>query len=182
MEETGRTEFRIRAISKGIGLEEMYILILKEHYGDMLFPIPLTQEEQEMFMAVMHEKRFTVRPLLDTFRNVMNHTGTILECATVTQVEKGEYTVSLEINAGGEAIQLDCPAPIGLLMALHNRAPIYIADKLLDQNFGHAGKDTFRLPIKALNTQFIQEALDDAVSNEQYELATLLRDELKRRS
>lgn len=182
MEDNKRTLFRIKAISKGLGMEGMYILILKEYYGDMLFPLPISKEMQEVFMAQLHVQPYAAKNILSVFRQINNVTGIIIKDVTITHVVNGAFIAKIGINNNGEESQLTCDAPSALLIALYNRVSIYISNELLVHDFSRADKDSFTLPIKSLDSKFIQEALSDAIHNEQYELATLLRDELKKRS
>ena len=67
------------------------------------------------------------------------------------------------------------------MVALETRAPIYVANTLISPD-AEAGRGTYMLPVGALSLHVLREALDAAIDNEQYEIAEMLRNEIKRRS
>ena len=45
----------------------------------------------------------------------------------------------------------------------------------------HADRNKIALPVNALSVEMLRQALDKAIEDENYELASMLRDELKHR-
>lgn len=96
-------------------------------------------------------------------------------------VADGEYHASIH-NA--DTLQsTPIRASQGILFALVSQSPIYIDDRLmLNQSVPyHEGATGLSLPINVISNEMLQMAMEKALSDENYELASQLRDEGNRR-
>ena len=60
--------------------------------------------------------------------------------------------------------------------------PITINNELLEQQYmREVGDGTYSIPVNSVNIEALEEALQRAVEDENYELASQLRDEIERR-
>ena len=67
-------------------------------------------------------------------------------------------------------------------MALTYGCPIYIRSQLFEQQYvRELGEGVVSFPINALSLELLEDVLRTAVENENYELASQIRDEIKRR-
>ena len=71
----------------------------------------------------------------------------------------------------------------GLAVAIGQHKPIYIYKKdlmlLINTNLQ---KGVIKFPLSSMNLQLLQEALEQAVHNEEYELADQIKKEIQRRT
>lgn len=69
-----------------------------------------------------------------------------------------------------------------LLLAYTFDCPITISESLLEQQYmREIGDGTYSIPVNSVNIEALQEALNRAIEDENYELASQLRDEIERR-
>lgn len=176
-----KTEVKIRALSKGVMLNDMYILILGEKDGDRIFPLPVSQSQNMILLSLLHHKSFASESLLDAFKSITNNAGMIFESSTIQNFENGIYQAEMSINHDGEKILAITDATTGVIMALSYRSSIYIDNGLFEMQYAKDDENSFSIPVKSLSTEMLKAALKDAISNENYELASMLRDEIKKR-
>lgn len=174
-------EFQVKAITSGTRLGDTYLLILQEKGGERIFALPMDAGEAEMMTALLQGHHFTAQHLVEGFKQLLFYTGLVLERVVLSAIESGHYLAYLELNHDGEAIESIIDAAAGIMIALETRAPIYVANALISPD-AEAGSGTYMLPVGALSLHVLREALDDAIDNEQYEIAEMLRNEIKRRS
>ncbi|MDD7250612.1 MAG: DUF151 domain-containing protein [Prevotellaceae bacterium] len=174
-------EFQVKAITSGTRLGDTYLLILQEKGGERIFALPMDAGEAEMMTALLQEHQFTAKRLVEGFKQLLFYTGLVLERVVLSAIENGHYLAYLELNHDGEAIESIIDATAGIMVALETRAPIYVANTLISPD-AEAGRGTYMLPVGALSLHVLREALNDAIDNEQYEIAEMLRNEIKRRS
>jgi bifunctional DNase/RNase len=98
----------------------------------------------------------------------------------IVGIKDGVYeTYLMNIDSG---FQRPIRPSDAVYLSLISSIPIYIDGTLmLRQSSKHTGKTSLSLPVNVLNMKMLQEALKHAVSKENYELASSLRDEIKRR-
>ena len=75
-----------------------------------------------------------------------------------------------------------CKASDCLILAYTFGCPITINNELLEQQYmREVGDGTYSIPVNSVNIEALEEALQRAVEDENYELASQLRDEIERR-
>ena len=176
-----KREFKVATISKGLGLNNLYIIVLKEKGGRQLFPLLINAEQKITFFALINNTSFSSLSLLKTIQNIFFDSGLILEECTLCELVSEGYNARLLLNRDGVMIETKTDAVTGMLFALYFRSPIYIEDQLLEGLTDEGNGELFSIPIKTLSNELLKEALDDAVQNEQYDIASILRDEINRR-
>ena len=164
-----KVEFKLKALSKGLGAQDIHILILGEKNGSTLFPLPIRKEQELMISQLITPFQQAHSSLLETFRSMCNASGVIITSVCIFQMHDGEET-TCEVSAGD-----------AIILAIYFRIPIYVDKKLLKEAFSNKDNHTFSFSIKSLSKDLLEKALKDAVKNEQYEVASIIRDELKKR-
>jgi bifunctional DNase/RNase len=71
----------------------------------------------------------------------------------------------------------------GVLLSFISEIPLYIEAKLMMRQSVPFAEDArgMSLPVNSISDDMLHQALDRAVADENYELASCLRDEIKRR-
>jgi len=100
----------------------------------------------------------------------------------IDDVNEGQYTCWL-CDVNDESVHISIRMSDAVLLSLVGNIPIYIEHGLMMRQGvpSKSAKDGVLMPINTLSTKMLREALAQAVSDERYELASALRDELKRR-
>ncbi|GAB6981704.1 bifunctional nuclease family protein [Prevotella dentasini] len=98
-----------------------------------------------------------------------------------SSINNGQYKALLTDKATAEAIPVR--ASDAVLLSLIARLDIFMERHLFDVQSVSMKKDNSRmaLPVNALDDVMLQKALERAIANENYELASYLRDEIRQR-
>ncbi|MCR4765046.1 MAG: DUF151 domain-containing protein [Bacteroidaceae bacterium] len=129
------------------------------------------------------------RPMThDLFAGVMNAMQVKLWRVVIYKVDQGVYYSYIYFQKGNGVMRVDARTSDALAMATRMNAPIFTYKELLDNAL--IGKDyVMRVEedleefkeLKVVNpsADALKEQLDEAVKNEEYEKAAVLRDQLK---
>ena len=99
----------------------------------------------------------------------------------ISSVRKGEYVAELRMENDGHAVKLR--APDAVLLSIITHQPILIDERLMNfQSVPYQQHSkSMALPINTLSSKMIRKSLEKAIEEENYELASQLRDELNSR-
>lgn len=177
---------KVRLLFKGasylLEAEGMGLLILADENDRKQLAIPCD-------MQALHQFELRLRPTSVSNKCHMAELlwGIVHSCSDnayeilITDVSNGQYTTYFHDPANFNMQPMF--APEAILMAFTGNIPIYIKQELLERQGGeyHPGKTDVSVPINTLGENLLHHAFDKAVEDENYELASYLRDELKRR-
>ncbi len=99
----------------------------------------------------------------------------------IVGIYDGQYQVMLMDTQNGESVRLRMSDAI--LMSIISKTPLYIEDGLMKRQ-SYPCEDFTKgvaIPINTMGMDYLKQALDKAVEEENYELASHLRDEIKLR-
>jgi uncharacterized protein len=171
-----------------------YALVLSEENGDRRIPIIIGPVEAQS-IAIQLEGLHPPRPLThDLFKNIANAFGIDLVEVVIYKLEEGIFYSELICEQDGNRVAVDSRTSDAVALALRFRCPIYTSEEILkkagivievtDRNSNDAGREE---PVDngdpySYNTiEDLDQMLKDAVKDENYELASELRDEITRR-
>lgn len=181
-----------------------YALVLAEENGRRRIPIIVGGFEAQA-IAIQLEGLKPPRPLThDLFLNFARTFNVDLLEVTVYKLEEGVFYSKLTCDNGQRIIEIDARTSDAIALALRFKCPIYTTEEILKkagiildfekesavQNAGEqqpvarpvkVQDTTFTDELKHNNLQELQELLDEAISDEDYEKASLIRDEINRR-
>ena len=100
---------------------------------------------------------------------------------TIDDVVDGQYNVTLRNVNTRDSFPLR--ASDAVLLSYISNIPLYIEDQLMDRQSVVYQKDAkgMSVPINAISDEMLDKAMQKAITEENYELASQLRDERKRR-
>jgi len=181
-----------------------YALVLAEENGNRRIPIIVGGFEAQA-IAIQLEGLKPPRPLThDLFLNfARTFTIDLLE-VTVYKLEEGVFSSKLTCDDGKRIIEIDARTSDAIALALRFKCPIYTTEEIMrkagiildfekESNVsGPPEKPTTvkNIPVEnktladelaKVNMAELQEMLNDAVKDEDYERASMIRDEIKRR-
>ncbi|MBN2349267.1 MAG: bifunctional nuclease family protein [Bacteroidales bacterium] len=181
-----------------------YALVLAEENGKRRIPIIVGGFEAQA-IAIQLEGLKPPRPLThDLFYNFAKTFGVDLLEITIYKLEEGVFHSKLICFDGQRHIEIDSRTSDAIALALRFKCPIFTTEKILEKSGiildlekdTHASSDPEddkysknikieeepnRENFSKITVQELKEMLDNAIKNENYERASLIRDEMKRR-
>jgi len=181
-----------------------YALVLTEEHGDRRIPIIIGGFEAQA-IAIQLEGLKPPRPLThDLFLSFAMSFGINLIEVNIYRLEEGVFYSKLICNGGSKNIEIDARTSDAIALALRFKCPIYTTEEIMQKSgividIDETGKsktpyqesndddsiiqssDTDRAAYRDLDLDALEDLLDEAVKNEEYEKASIIRDEIKKR-
>ena len=178
-----------------------YALVLTEENGDRRIPIIVGGFEAQS-IAIQLEGLHPPRPLThDLFLNFAKSFSIKLIEVNIYKLEEGVFYSKLTCDNGKKKLDIDARTSDAIALALRFKCPIYTTDEIMNRSgividFDKEPKtveNTFsesepekeetpsRSELKNYDLEELNKLLGEAISNEDYEKASEIRDEIKRR-
>ena len=183
-----------------------YALVLTEEKGERRIPIIIGGFEAQA-IAIQLEGLKPPRPLThDLFLNFAMSFGVNLLEVNIYRLEEGVFYSQLICNNGDKDIAIDARTSDAIALALRFKCPIYTSEEILqksgividiesdekmkpkpskkDEPTKKSSKKSSpmsRDEYKSLDIDALEKLLDDAVKKEEYEKASIIRDEINKR-
>jgi uncharacterized protein len=176
-----------------------YALILGEIDGSRRLPIIIGGFEAQA-IAIELEKIKPTRPLThDLFKNFADRFGILITEVIINKFHEGVFYSQLSCFDGEKIIEIDSRTSDAIALALRFRCPIYTNEAIMsaagvvmtdEEQEAQARQEdpdeTEEMPageegLEELTTAELEDMLKRAVENEEYEKASQIRDELKKR-
>lgn len=173
-----------------------YALVLAEENGDRRLPIIIGPVEAQA-IAIQLEGLKPPRPLThDLIKNIAIAFEIALLEVVIHKLEEGIFYSELLFEMDGKEISVDSRTSDAVALALRFRCPIYTTEDILhkagivlDMNEErsskiHRDEDSVsrgHSMYEKYSLSDLEGLLSEAVQNEDYEKASLIRDEIKRR-
>ncbi|MGB0837732.1 MAG: bifunctional nuclease domain-containing protein [Flavobacteriaceae bacterium] len=201
-------QLTIKGISYSQTQSGAYALVLSELNGKRTLPIIIGAFEAQAITIALEREIKPPRPLThDLFKTFSEAFEIRLDKAIIHRLLDGVFYSSLICNSNGEEKTIDARTSDAIALAIRFKAPIYTSEEILEQAgiilqnesisleddelemesvlereleedaFDPNGDDT----LASLSLQELHDQLNEAIQNEQYELAALLRDEINKR-
>jgi bifunctional DNase/RNase len=171
-----------------------YVMALTEIAGARSLAIVIGPAEAHSIVIVM-EKMPITRPLThDLFVSLAENFDIHVEEVFIYQMIDGIFYARIIVRGNGKTVEVDSRTSDAVAIAIRFGAPIFCAKEVMDE----VGRDMraltegdemdFDLDIteedleEELSLEEILKKLDEALLNEDYELASKLRDELEKRN
>lgn len=173
-----------------------YALILSEAEGDRRLPIIIGGVEAQA-IAIQVENIKPARPLThDLFKNLSDTLGIRLKEVIINDLVEGIFHAKLVLEQAGHEVEIDARSSDAIALALRFDCPISTYEFILsaaglkvedgdDPNAENAPeskpKSKSEKPSASTSVEELRTLLEEALDNEDYERASKLRDEIKRR-
>ena len=175
-----------------------YALVLGEDNGKRRIPIIIGGSEAQA-IAIQLEKMTPTRPLThDLFKTFAENFNVAIKEVIIYNLVEGIFYAKLVCDNGEKEVEIDTRTSDAIALAVRFGCPIFtyefilsssgivLEDDVVDENL-----EDIELEVPELSDQEIMEAkskkelekeLGEALSNEDYEKASKIRDELNRRN
>ena len=168
-----------------------FILVLNEYKGIRKLPITINQNEAQS-IAVKMESKTKVKTSQDLIKPILEALNAKLKCIEIYSILEGKFYTDLVIlNSLDEEIRIPSSIGDGVALSIGNSCPIYTNESVLgiagiemndDGTINETQMDTnqkaeFKKPVNTREN--LQKMLNNALENEEYEIASQIRDRLK---
>jgi len=169
-----------------------FVLVLGEENGNRRIPIIIGGFEAQAIAVQLQDTKLP-RPLThDLFYNFALEYGISVESVYIFRLEEGIFYSKLICTNGGKRVELDARTSDAIALALRFQCPIYAAKDILDRAgivftnepqppplFRETAKK--KTDLQHMDISELEIMLNEAVMNENYEQASKIRDEIKRK-
>lgn len=175
---------------------ETYILIMIEEGGVRQMPIAIRLAEAQSIMAFI-QRVVPRRPLThDLFSSLTKAFGIELQEVFIYHYEEGIFSTEMIFNDGEREVHIDARASDAVALAMRMHAPIFttrsvldvagITPDLIEISKDESADDPPAIPFKhftieSYSTAELKQRLQQAIDKEEYEMASRIQQELKRR-
>ena len=123
------------------------------------------------------------RPLThDLFGSLTNAFGIQMQYVLIERIDDGTFYSSLYYSQNDESVCIDSRTNDAIAIALRAKAPIYIREDLLNRMCIRDERNgAISIPITAADEGTLRAAMENAVKDENYELAMKLKEEIDSR-
>jgi hypothetical protein len=167
-----------------------YVLVLSEKKGQRKLPIIINQDSAQ-HIALKLEKVKVKKPLtFDLFKNLTDNLGADLYQIQITNILEGVFYVKLVFHNMVEEFELESSISDAVCLSVTYKCPIFCDKEVLDvagilmdddgtlteeQNEENHKEREYTSVISIEN---LEKMLDKAIQNEEYEIASQLRDRI----
>lgn len=172
-----------------------YALVLSELGGKRRLPIIIGGFEAQA-IAIELEKMTPNRPLThDLFKSFSLSFGITLTEVVIYNLQEGVFFAKLIFHKDGLVSEIDARTSDAIALAVRFHCPIYTFESILssagilsdemmleDEHEENLESSQAFSEFQQLSKEELENALQEAIENEDYERASLLRDEINKRT
>lgn len=192
----GKIRLRVLEVGLADNHADNYILILGEYGGNRRLPIVIPPMEAQA-VAVQFEQISLTRPLIhDLFFNAVSSFEVEMLEVNIIKFENGIFSSEIVLFDGKKQKTFSARTSDAIALALRFRCSIFATTEVMELAGiaiddepeedilapMHDSNSTNIVDFKHYSTQELERMLDEFVQNEEYEMATAVRDELRRRN
>lgn len=174
-------ELKVEGLTRGRELKDAYILILREREGERIFPVLIDEEGFNMIMQAIRNKDYTCSHLMVKLASRVGMTPIGIR---LMQPANGKTQALIDFELVNEIVSITTPIAEAVVTALETRSSLWVQRTTFERQTRmnkNGGSQNMALPITAMSDKLIGDALQAAVKEDNFELATILRDELNKR-
>lgn len=190
----------IRGISYSQTQSGAYALLLEHEETSVKLPVVIGNFEAQSISLGLEKDLKPPRPLThDLFSKFVTSTHYTLESVIIYQIIDGVFfsNINFKHTENGEELILDARTSDAVAMAVRFDAPIYTTEQVLNEagilleiennnETSSTSEESYSTEeasdLKKMTTEDLQSLLNDAVKDEDYDLAMEIQEELKRRN
>lgn len=197
MAEMKKIQLDIVALSHSVSQSHNYAVVLGEQDGSRRLPIVIGAFEAQA-IAVAMERMTPNRPLThDLFKNALDTFNIELKEVIINDLLDGIFYAKLVCLRKGEIIEIDSRTSDALAMAVRFNCPVFTYEFILETAgviLEEGAEDEEEKPkmvlkekegstasLTSYSIDALQKMLDEVLSEENYERAARIRDEINRR-
>ncbi len=171
---------QVHYLTRGTHLKQAHILMLKHAESEVHLPVLITDNEVEALKNAVEVGTFDE---IDLALQVLKSLEARIECVRIVPDAPGHYHADVIMLTGTCSKHImTCSVTKGVCLALRTDCALLMSHSDFVQQQGWI-KDNGQVafPLPAMTDQLLDEALQVAISEENYELAATLHKEIKAR-
>lgn len=197
----GKVKLNILGLSYSQTQTGAYALVLAEEDGNRRIPIIIGGVEAQA-IAIQLEELEPPRPLThDLFKSFAIAFSIKIVEVNIYRLHEGIFYSELICESGNNRVRIDSRTSDAVAIALRFKCPIFTSEEIIEKagitlSIEGESDDSKIAPVKGVKSSHeyrksnpfegysksqLQDMLDAAINNEDYEKASQIRDELKRR-
>jgi bifunctional DNase/RNase len=170
-----------------------FALVLGEYEGNRRIPIVIGMFEAQA-IAVELEKIVSSRPMThDLFKTLTKNFDIIVEEVLISDLQEGIFFAKIICSSlhRSDVVEIDARPSDAIAIGIRHNAPIYALEKIvaeagivlsdIDEPTPQEPKSKEKQGLKDYSTTELEEMMNKAILNEEYEKAAIIRDELEKR-
>lgn len=162
--------------------KKLFLLLFKEIDAERIMPIFITEHEARNILIAIKNISFSRPTIYETLNNILSTNNIHIREVLILQKKVESFYAQVRVNFYGEEQIYDSITSDAIIIALHAKAPIFVDEEILDSVKDRViVRHTDNAPVEILYDDEIDDMLRRAIDNEDYERASLLRDEKLRR-
>lgn len=170
-----------------------YALVLSEAGGKRRLPIIIGGFEAQA-IAIELEKMVPTRPLThDLFKTFATSFAIKVKEVVIYNLQEGIFYAKLVCERDGQVSDIDARTSDAIALAVRFECPIYtfesilssagiLSDEFLEDDDDDEAEASEQNEFQRMSKDELETAMQDAIENEDYERASMLRDEINKRS
>ncbi|MCB0546596.1 MAG: bifunctional nuclease family protein [Phaeodactylibacter sp.] len=184
-----KVELKIVALANSESQPNSFVVVLKEEPGNRRLPVVIGAFEAQA-IALALEKIPTNRPMThDLFKNALSTFGINLKEVVISNLRFGVFYATLICQqTDGSTFGLDSRTSDAIAMAVRFECPIYANDFIMDEagitidkSAAPEKNPAVKKKLSSFSDQELEQLLENALAQEDYEKAARIRDEIQRR-
>lgn len=189
-----KVELKVLNISNSQAQASAYAMVLQEVDGDRQLPIIIGSAEAQSIALKLKDIK-APRPLThDLFTSCMTVFGISISEVLIYRAHEGVFYSYIYFRKDFSDVRMDARTSDAIALAVRCNCPIYIYESILAKEsitlkereaMEEEEEDESEAPevnvYSKENMQSLNKALQKAIDEENYELASILRDEIERR-
>lgn len=173
-------ELQIVGLTRGVTLRNACILVLQAKGESNYLPVLISEEGHKRLARALNNGDYECSNMLLQLAEAM-----MIEADSVQILppEDGEFMGLITMKQFGEMAFLSVPIDQAMVFALNSGCPIKMERHMFNSmNRVPNTEGAMSLPLNGMSNELLNEALQAAVDAENFELASVLRDELRKRN
>jgi len=189
-----RKEVKVLGLSYGQSQAGSYVVVLSEKKGKRKLPIVIKPSDAQQ-IALKIEGMKSPRPLThDLFKTITDSYSIDIQEVYIYAILEGIFYTKMITSNGLEDVEVECTAGDGIALSIVYGCPLYASKEVLDISGVHINDDGSTMsedemdveedfeetkPAKrVVSIEDLQHMMEDALTNEEYEIAAELRDRI----
>ena len=183
-----KSEMRILGLSHNQGQINSYILVLSDLESPLKIPIIIKPNEAQ-FIALNIEGIKSPRPTsFDLIKNICRNLGGAIHEILIHTVIEGIFYTKIILTNSVEEFEIDCSVGDAIALSVAFKCPIMVSEQVLQisgiemDDDGHITEEqhieNHRERKSSVSVDNLERMLEQAIENEEYEIASQLRDRI----